>query len=77
MSLSQYKRQVSNLSKIIAGNTQIFLIYLEQKKASQMVSSLGCITWMVVGLTESVAIIALNSLIVIAFCRDHNLRKRN
>ena len=32
---------------------------------------------MVVGLTESVAIIALNYLIVIAFCRDHNLRKRS
>ena len=32
---------------------------------------------MVAGLTESVAIIALNSLIVIAFCRDHNLRKRS
>ena len=28
------------------------------------------------GLTESVAIIALNSLTVIAFCRDRNLRKR-
>ena len=42
-----------------------------------MVSSPECITWMVVGLTESVAIIALNSLIVIAFCRDHNLRKRS
>ena len=64
-------------SKIIAGNTLIFLNYLEQKKASQMVSSPECITWMVVGLTESVAIIALNSLIVIAFCRDHNLRKRS
>ena len=42
-----------------------------------MVSSPECITWMVVGLTESVAIIALNSLIVIAFCRDHYLRKRS
>ena len=42
-----------------------------------MVSSPECITWMVAGLTESVAIIALNSLIVIAFCRDHNLRKRS
>ena len=42
-----------------------------------MVSSPECITWMVVGLTESVAIIALNSLIVIAFFRDHNLRKRS
>ena len=29
------------------------------------------------GLTESVAIIALNSLTVIAFCRDRNLRKRS
>ena len=42
-----------------------------------MVSSPECITWMVVGLTESVAIIALNCLIVIAFRRDHNLRKRS
>ena len=32
---------------------------------------------MVVGLTESVAIITLNSLTVIAFCRDRNLRKRS
>ena len=32
---------------------------------------------MVVGLTESVTIIALNSLTVIAFCRDRNLRKRS
>ena len=64
-------------SKIIAGNTLIFLNYLEQKKASQMVSSPECITWMVVGLTESVAIITLNSLTVIAFCRDRNLRKRS
>ena len=42
-----------------------------------MVSSPECITWMVVGLTESVAIITLNSLTVIAFCRDRNLRKRS
>ena len=32
---------------------------------------------MVVGLTESITIIALNSLTVIAFCRDRNLRKRS
>ena len=32
---------------------------------------------MVVGLTESVTIIALNSLTVIAFCRGRNLRKRS
>ena len=32
---------------------------------------------MVVGLTESVTIMALNSLTVIAFCRDRNLRKRS
>ena len=32
---------------------------------------------MVVGLTESVTIIALNSLTVIAFCKDRNLRKRS
>ena len=32
---------------------------------------------MVVGPTESVTIIALNSLTVIAFCRDRNLRKRS
>ena len=42
-----------------------------------MASSPECITWMVVGLTESVTIIALNSLTVIAFCRDRNLRKRS
>ena len=60
-------------SQIIAGNTQIFLNYLEQKKTS----SPERITWMVVGLTESVAIITLNSLTVIAFCRDRNLRKRS
>ena len=64
-------------SQIIAGNTLIFLNYLEQKKTSPMASSPECITWMVVGLTESVTIIALNSLTVIAFCRDRNLRKRS
>ena len=42
-----------------------------------MTYSPECITWMVVGLTESVTIIALNSLTVIAFCRDRNLRKRS
>ena len=42
-----------------------------------MASSPECITWMVVGLTESVLIITLNSLTVIAFCRDRNLRKRS
>ena len=42
-----------------------------------MASSLECITWMVVGLTESVTIIALNSLTVIAFFRDRSLRKRS
>ena len=42
-----------------------------------MASSPECITWMVVGLTESVTIIALNSLSVIAFGRDRNLRKRS
>ena len=42
-----------------------------------MASSPECITWMVVGLTESVTIIALNSLTVIAFGRDRNLRKRS
>nr|XP_058972586.1 trace amine-associated receptor 13c-like [Pocillopora verrucosa] len=42
-----------------------------------MASSPECITWMVVGLTESVTIIALNSLTVIAFCRDRDLRKRS
>ena len=63
--------------QIIAGNTLIFLNYLKQKKTSQMASPPECITWMVVGLTESVTIIALNSLTVIAFCRDRNLRKRS
>ena len=42
-----------------------------------MASSPECITWMVVGLTESVTIIALNSLTVIAFFRDRGLRKRS
>ena len=42
-----------------------------------MASSPECITWMVVGLTESVAIITLNYLTVTAFCRDRNLRKRS
>ena len=63
--------------KIIVGNTLIFLNYLEQEKTTPMASSPECITWMVVGLTESVAIITLNSLTVIAFCRDRNLRKRS
>ena len=42
-----------------------------------MASSPECITWMIVGLTESVVVIALNSLTVIAFCRDRNIRKRS
>ena len=42
-----------------------------------MASSPECIIWMVVGLTESVTIVVLNSLTVIAFCRDRNLRKRS
>ena len=63
--------------QIIAGNTLIFLNYLKLKKTSQMAFPPECITWMVVGLTESVTIIALNSLTVIAFCRDRNLRKRS
>ena len=50
---------------------------MKQEKTSRMASSPECITWMVVGLTESVTIIALNSLTVIAFCRDRNLRKRS
>ena len=50
---------------------------MEQEKTTRMASSPECITWMVVGLTESVTIIALNSLTVIAFCRDRNLRKRS
>ena len=50
---------------------------MEQEKTTPMASSPECITWMVVGLTESVTIIALNSLTVIAFCRDRNLRKRS
>ena len=63
--------------QIIVGNTLIFLNYLEQESTSRMASSPECITWMVVGLTESVTIIAQNSLTVIAFCRDRNLRKRS
>ena len=42
-----------------------------------MTSSPECITWMIVGLTESVTIVVLNSLTGIAFCRDRNLRKRS
>ena len=42
-----------------------------------MASSPECLTWMIVGLTESVVVIALNSLTVIAFCRDRNLRKQS
>ena len=42
-----------------------------------MASSPECITWMIVGLTESVTIVVLNSLTGIAFCRDRNLRKRS
>ena len=42
-----------------------------------MASSLECIAWMVVGLTESVTIIVLNSLTVIAFYRNRYLRKRS
>ena len=62
--------------QIIAGNTLIFFNYLEQENTSRMASSPECITWMVVGLTESVTIVALNLLTMIAFCRDRNLRKR-
>ena len=47
------------------------------EKTSQMASSPECITWMIVGLTESVTIVVLNSLTGIAFCRDRNLRKRS
>ena len=54
-----------------------FLSYLKQEKTSRMASSLECITWMVVGLTESVTIIVLNSLTVIAFYRNRYLRKRS
>ena len=42
-----------------------------------MASSPECITWMIVGLTESVTIVVLNSLTGIAFFRDRNLRKRS
>ena len=42
-----------------------------------MASSPECITWMIVGLTESVVIITLNSLTVIAFFKDRNLCKRS
>ena len=42
-----------------------------------MASLPECITWMVVGLTESVTKMALTSLTVTAFCRDRNLRKRS
>ena len=63
--------------QIIVGNTLIFLNYLEQEKTSRMASSPECITWMVVAMTESVTIITLNSLTVIAFCRDRNFRKRS
>ena len=57
--------------------TLIFLNYLEQEKTTRMASSPECIIWMVVGLTESVTIVVLNSLTGIAFFRDRNLRKRS
>ena len=56
----------------------VFLNYLEEEKTSQMASSPECMmTWMIVGLTESVVVIALNSSTVIAFCKDRDLRKRS
>ena len=58
--------------QIIAGNTPIFLNYFKQEKTSQMASSPECITWMVVGLTESFTIVTLISLTVIAFFMDRN-----
>ena len=63
--------------QIIAGNTLVFLNYLEQEKTIRIAFSPECITWVVLGLTESVTIIALNSLTVIVFCRDRNFRKRS
>ena len=50
---------------------------MKQEKTSRMASSPECITWMVVGLTESVTIIVLNSLTVIAFYRNRYLRKQS
>ena len=42
-----------------------------------MVSLSECISWMTVGLAESVAIVALNLCTIIVFIRNRNLRKRS
>ena len=46
------------------------IILFFSEKTSQMASSPECITWMIVGLTESVTIVVLNSLTGIAFFRE-------
>ena len=40
-------------------------------------SSTECITWMTVGLAESVAIVTLNLCTIVVFIRNRNLRKRS
>ena len=42
-----------------------------------MLSFSECILWMIVGLAESVAIVALNLCTIIVFIRNRNLRKRS
>ncbi len=42
-----------------------------------MLSSLECITWLAVGLTECVAIVTLNIVTILVFIQNRNLRKRS
>lgn len=42
-----------------------------------MLSLAECITWVTVGFAESVAIVTLNLCTIIAFIKNHNLRKRS
>ena len=49
----------------------------KKKTESSEMSSPECITWMTVGLAESVAIVTLNLCTIIVFTRNRNLRKRS
>ena len=42
-----------------------------------MFSFLECVTWLTVGLTESVAIVTLNIITIIVFIKSRNLRRRS
>ena len=42
-----------------------------------MLSSTECITWLVVFLTESVAIVTVNPLTIVIFIKNSNLRTRS